>query len=112
MKNRVIVALMIIAAIFPFAATAFELDKNLTAMAVLAALSVIAISIAATAMLIKPKRTAESDTPVQAIPTVKRAAGPTAESKPNPAPVRPNDTSAKPATASAKKPDSKGQRVR
>lgn len=110
MRNKVLFVVIIIAAIFPFAATAFELDNNLTAMIVLGALSLVAIGIAATALLIKPKRNAELDTPVQAIPTIKRATGPAADSKPNPAPVRPNEASAKPA-ATPSKPDAK-QRVR
>lgn len=72
MKN-VLVVLIIIAAIFPFAATAIELTKDITAAAVLGGLTVVAIAVTTAAIMYKPKRSADIDTPKQEIPTLKGA---------------------------------------
>lgn len=116
MRNTLLFVLICIAAIFPFAATGFELtgDGDLRALFALGAMSLIAIAIAVAAMLYRPKRTANADTPVQAIPTVKVANS----RRDAPAPTAPNtDAATKPAnlnapTKATSNSDPKRQRVR
>lgn len=117
MRNTLLVVLIIIAAIFPFAATGFELSGggDLKALIALGVLTVIAIAITVAAMMYRPKRTADADTPVQAIPTVKSANS----RREAPAPTAPNtDNATKPANLNAPtkatpaKPDPKRQRAR
>lgn len=73
MRNRILFVLIIIAAIFPFAATGFELAETPIALIALGAMSLIAIAITVGAMMYRPKPNADVDTPKQAIVTIRQA---------------------------------------
>lgn len=70
MKNVLLFALIIVAAIFPYAATAIELTRDMTAALALVGMSVLTIAIALAAMFYRPKPTADTETPLQAIPSM------------------------------------------
>lgn len=117
MRNRILVVLIIIAAIFPFAATGLELTGggDFKALIALGFMTLVAIAITVAAMMYRPKRPADADTPVQAIPTIKTAN----TRRDAPAPAAPNtDAATKPANlnaptkTSSAKPDPKRQRAR
>lgn len=72
MRNRILFVLIIIAALFPFAATGFELAKTPIALIALAAMSLIAIAVTVGAMLYRPRPNADTDTPKQAITTIRQ----------------------------------------
>lgn len=106
MRNVLLAALIIIAAIFPYAATGFELTGDLAALAALAVMSLVAVAVTVGALFYRPKANADTDTPLQSIPTLKTASGR-------------GDAGAKgvakagaPAKSVANKPDSKRQRAR
>ena len=113
MRNRIILILIIIAAIFPFAATVVELAQNQLAALALVVLTLVAIAIPVGAMFYRPKRSPDADVPVQLIPTIKQPArqdgSPKGAATRN-APVT-SDSTVKP--AAAKQPaDTKNQRAR
>lgn len=109
MKNRLLVILIIIAAIFPFAATAFELTEDVLALAALGGLSLVAIIVTVAAIMYRPKRSPEIDTPVQAIPTIK---GPPARKEGTPKTAAQAPATKPTATGSTTKPETKRQRAR
>ncbi|MBC8160056.1 MAG: hypothetical protein H7Z42_02465 [Roseiflexaceae bacterium] len=114
MKNKLLLALILIAAIFPFAVTGIELRDNLTALLALAGMSLVAVAITAVAMLYRIKPDPGSEMPKQAIPTIKQAPAqeattkqaPAQEATPTVAPARPAVPAKKPS-----KPDPKRQKV-
>lgn len=112
MRNRLILILIIIAAIFPFAATIVELAENQLAAVALVVLTLVAIAIPVGAMFYRPKRGPDADIPVQLIPTIKQPARQDGSPKGAPTHNTPvaSDGTAKP---TATKPvDTKNQRAR
>ncbi len=114
MKNRLLVILIIIAAIFPFAATGIELiGQDLMALIALGVMTVIAFGVTFGAMRYRPKNTADVDTPMQAIPTIKpppRKVDSSIKGSPTRAEAPAKASSVQQGTS--KKPDPKRQRAR
>jgi hypothetical protein len=78
MKNRLLVVLIILATVFPFAATAVELliDNNLVSVIVLGVITIIWFITIIAALVYKPRgnQSTDRETPIQVIPTLKGSA--------------------------------------
>jgi len=72
MRNKILFVLIIIAAIFPFVATGFELAKTPIALIALGVMTLVAIATTVGAMLYRPKPNPDADTPKQAITTIRQ----------------------------------------
>lgn len=75
MKNRLLVGLILLSAIFPIVAMAYEVGRiNFTAMIVFVVIVVVWVAVMVAAMYVRPRNTGDADTPQQAIPTIKGTA--------------------------------------